>query len=618
MPPYRGVFGLVMVNGSSVRRGLLVASLGGMVLLGGQSAQAQAPSQACHTVLESPPLEGLARKLGGSELDMGLLGSQLVNELVDAVCSGEITRWAGASCQGSANMDELRRRVALDILRLPVQINVSVSPRAQEVELSLALAAAVADTWLVQGDLAWFAQRLQAEARPTPEFLRDACALGAPRTSLQASIHISTFLTELSRLDRSLPKGEQVEQLSQVVQRLGVGDTSSLRVKGLITRVIEEYERIQGTIGAPPSIEDWTELGLLSAELFVGQRLDLAGFVTASSQLLRGNLRVSSTEAIAWLSRLGGVIPSSVQTSLDIASAFSLARDEGSAKRILARALLPLGPWSENILTDINLGTVSLSDRGYSFAGDLLLGYQTSDFGVDVRGAVYEYDISKERRIIQISQRELQLEGWLNIGSEKFSVETRAEGKFAYFDSTRISAVPGETLFFDETSYMGRGVGLLGLRAQPSMRFAGGLWLGAGFQYEDYSPLQTLSSTSVSFADETNTALIMEARFRMQWALWPQYLVARLRADGVRYEMARQNQTSLVSAGAVQSSEQSESATTLEAHARGYLDAELARFWGFVPGLYAGFDYLSIDSSSQGTLSSFAPVFGAGIRRVSF
>lgn len=574
-------------------------------------ASASAAEPACDgVVLKSAPVEALTRGMGGTELDAGLLGGSIIQELVAAICDDELRRWAGASCETSSDMDELRRRVAIDVLRLPGQVH-SQSPQAGR-SLEVALAAASVDAWLTQADVRWFAKRVGAEPQPTGAFVANACAVGAPRTKPQGLEEVSRFLTALAEVDRGAPIDEQVAALQAELTRIGV-KASSAQAE-LVRQVIDHAKRLE----TQRTIDGYSALALLSAELVTGRRPELARFLGATERLSRGDLRAGARELTEWLAGLGGAVPSAVTDALDIAAAVALARDEAAAKRALARALLPVGPWAENILADINIGTVSLSDRGYAFAGDLLLGYQTSDFGVDLRGAVYEYDLSKDRRIIQISQRELQLEGWLNLGREELSFEIRGEGKVAFFDSTRISAVPGESLLFDETSYMGRGLGLFGVRAQPSPYFAGGLWLGGGFQYEDYSPLQTQSTTTVTFSDDTNTALILEARLRAQWAFWPQTLVARVRADAVRYEMARQSQATLVSGGSVQSSESSESAVTLEAHVRGYVDLELARLFGFVPGVYGGFDSLSIDSSSQGELSSFGPVFGVGVRRVSF
>ena len=57
-----------------------------------------------------------------------------------------------------------------------------------------------------------------------------------------------------------------------------------------------------------------------------------------------------------------------------------------------------------------------------------------------------------------------------------------------------------------------------------------------------------------------------------------------------------------------------ESATQTEVKARIFLDADIARAFGFVPSLNTGFDYFQLDATS-GSRSTLVPVFGAGIRR---
>ncbi len=62
----------------------------------------------------------------------------------------------------------------------------------------------------------------------------------------------------------------------------------------------------------------------------------------------------------------------------------------------------------------------------------------------------------------------------------------------------------------------------------------------------------------------------------------------------------------------------SETTVQIEAHGRLFLDAEVARLFGFVPSLFAGVDHFSVETDSQGSNFTTLPVFGAGIRRVAF
>ena len=235
-------------------------------------------------------------------------------------------------------------------------------------------------------------------------------------------------------------------------------------------------------------------------------------------------------------------------------------------------------------------------------------------FGGDARGALYEYDLGDENSFLQISQREVGIEGWLELGSPAFKFEARLEGKYVYLDSTRLD--PGGD-FLDETSNLARGVLLVGLRGQPASTVALGAWIGGGYQYEDYSPLLVSTSQQVLLSDETRSTVVLEARLRAQLDVWPRYLALRARADFTRYSVGRQTESTLLQPGSVQNSQSAEDVTTTELHARGFLDVEAARFLGFVPGLFGGVDYLSIESDTS-SVSGTSPVFGAGVRQVSF
>jgi hypothetical protein len=52
----------------------------------------------------------------------------------------------------------------------------------------------------------------------------------------------------------------------------------------------------------------------------------------------------------------------------------------------------------------------------------------------------------------------------------------------------------------------------------------------------------------------------------------------------------------------------------MEIFARGFLDADIARFFGFVPAIHAGTNVFVVSSNGAST-SDVVPVFGVGIRR---
>ena len=55
----------------------------------------------------------------------------------------------------------------------------------------------------------------------------------------------------------------------------------------------------------------------------------------------------------------------------------------------------------------------------------------------------------------------------------------------------------------------------------------------------------------------------------------------------------------------------------VEFHMRLFADAEIARFFGFVPALSVGFDLFST-TAAGGSLLTVAPVFGVRLRRTVF
>src|SRR5690606_1679757 len=120
---------------------------------------------------------------------------------------------------------------------------------------------------------------------------------------------------------------------------------------------------------------------------------DVARLSGQLPSLLSGDPRSSLKASLQLLKSFNLAPPDAVDTSLDVTAALAVAKDERAAKLAIARAVLPIGPWAENLLADLNIGAVSLSDRGLNITGDALLGYQGSGVGGDVRGALYEYDL---------------------------------------------------------------------------------------------------------------------------------------------------------------------------------------------------------------------------------
>jgi hypothetical protein len=317
---------------------------------------------------------------------------------------------------------------------------------------------------------------------------------------------------------------------------------------------------------------------------------------------------------------VAGLAPSTsaLSDAASLGARLAVARDEDEARRILRAVLLGLGPWSEPLLFDINGDIPRLDSNDLNIIGDLTLGYNAQKWGVVGNGALHEYELTTTDIITDTSSRDGTVEGWLTFdAAPDWRVELRAVGRVALYDTTKINLRPGANVLADETSWMGRGALLGSVRYQPGTRFAAGLWAGLGAQYELYSRLDVgaADAQQASELDETTVSLLLNGRARVQYALVPNILAARLRVDFQRFGLTRDSQVVQFMAGTTPTvSAQAESATQTEVYTRVFLDADVAKVLGFVPSVNTGFDYFRLDATS-GSRDTLVPVFGAGVRR---
>jgi hypothetical protein len=354
----------------------------------------------------------------------------------------------------------------------------------------------------------------------------------------------------------------------------------------------------------------------------IGQPADTAQEVRSLGLALVEGQLSSAAEITANLGRVAGIIsvaPATLDAMLTTAK-LSLARDEDEARRILRRLIVPLGPWSDPILFDINGDLPKLNRDETKIVGDATLGYNGRAWGIVGTGALREYDLSGGETIAQTSVRDGTLESWFTLDpSPAVRIELRLMMRAAYYDTTNIYLAPGsKQTLADETSTLGKGLLLASMRYQSS-RFATGLWVGGGGQYESYERLEVGAPGARQFAllDQASTTAIFTGRLRVQYQVVPSILAARVRVDAQRFSITRDGTNVTGVAGMITSSSPSEEANQTEMQARLFLDAEVARFASFVPALNAGFDYFALDSSSSHR-STLVPVFGIGVRRDTF
>jgi hypothetical protein len=564
-----------------------------------------------------------------SALQTGAGADLLVGELVSHVCAEPgVTTWVPAVCQplgeGPALL-ELRRRLLSDLVTLPrrsAERDGKLGSLSAEVRASLALITAA-----LSPDAAW---RLVQELAPQGSC--EAASLTEPPAAdvaARAAQLVARVLADGARLDRPAAYYELV--LQKELQRLRQEATLTPATLAAAKDLLAALKAVQGARvpkDAAALEARLTDLArLLQAALQAVSTSQLVTVPTSSVELvraaLRGELEALASQAVTLARQAAGASISEAQArAIETAVRFALARDEDEAKRIVRGLIVPLGRWSESVLFDINADIPSLERGDFRVVGDALLGYNGKSWGITGQGALAEYDFSTAQQIAETTAADGGLESWLalSLGQERRTkLELRLFGRAALYDTSHTTAAgaPGLTgdSLSDETSIMARGGLLASVRYQPGERFAGGLWLGAGAQYEWYD---TADFADQTFDSQTNESigLLLQGRVRVELAIVPRWLVSRLRVDAQRYALTRSALSE--SFGMMNTSTESQlSAEQIEVKARLFLDAEVARFGGFVPSVNAGFDS-AFFSSDQESHSSVVPVVGAGIRRDAF
>ncbi|MCC6213635.1 MAG: hypothetical protein IT376_02115 [Polyangiaceae bacterium] len=629
-----------LAHAGAQRRGRLALQPGAWLVL----AAATLPSPAfaaparpagaprCAAPTASPLTRRPADSARPAALEAGAAGDLVVRELLRAACTAPHARWLPASCAPfeGGGLAELHSRLALDLGRAPsTLLSRSGSGTPPEQRSALLAASALVDVALASPSVEGLAWRLARAPEGAAEFAADPCSDRA-RISSADPVAVAAALLEVLL---ALPSGAQPADAEAAIARAlanarvtGNAEALDPARRALVPALRRAFTDAQAQRAAPAErlpalVRAYARLVAAALSVVEGRPADTD--VTLAPRLVdplaRGDLRGATAAALGLVRALApDSLPESLAVVVEVMSAVAQAPDEDAARAALVRLLVPLGPWAEHVLFDANLGAVRLDDRDFTFAGDALLGYQGEALGIIARGALYEYDFTSDQRIVQTTHAEGGLDAWWVSSGSAWRFELRGEGGVSLLDTTRIGLAPGDTPFADETSLLGRGLLLAALRWQPSGDAAAGLWLGGGAQYEDYTPLAVPRGGVVTLASETSLTAIAQARLRVQLALVPRWVGLRLRADVLRYEVRRDRELFVVGPGAVTSSATSEQTVQLEAHGRVFLDAEVARLAGFVPGVFGGVDHYSVDAPSAGATSATAPVFGGGIRRVTF
>ncbi len=576
-------------------------------------------------------LDALAARVAPeSAFRTGAGGDLLVSELVSHVCKSTAKGWLEATCApfgpGPA-LPELRKRLLLDVAKLPARAAAQNQALDAEQRLRASVALALLDAATSSGgpyELAAELARLAAPQQVERWCSADDSAPPKNETLSTAAFVLLRVLADGPALDR--PDAYYEAVIAKALGAVRGQDVQLSRATRTAVRELLAALRVlkkQAAGATPPGpaelVARLDQLSIVTASIIAIVR-DQPFAVPLSSRnlaraVLEARLDAALDQAFAAAQELGHTaVDARQREALDAAVRFALAEDEEHAERILRSLILPLGRWSERVLFDINADIPSLESGDFKVVGDLLLGYNGKSWGIAGQGALAEYDFSTGNIIAETTSIGGSLESWYagNV-SRSVKLEGRLVGKTSLYDTSKTATASS---FGDETSIMGGGSLLGSVRYQPGERFAGGLWLGAGAQYEWYDTSQFANQTANLDTTES-LGLLVNARLRLELAIVPRWLVTRLRVDALRVDIHRESLNTLAGSGMVTTTAEVEQATQVEVHTRLFLDAEVARLAGFVPSLNGGFDSISFDAPGD-SHSAFVPVFGAGIRRDAF
>ena len=567
-----------------------------------------------------------------SSLQTGAVGDLLVGELTGAVCKQSAAgQWLASTCGptgGEPALIALRHNLVRDVAELPARAAERSGLQPQQLPGQQELRATVAFVRAALSDNAPYELAAQLATRVLDQSYVaswcDANDSGVNLPNLDSSAKAAYVLFRLLADGRSFDRPDEyyrsviMTALAGSIQPSAVVDEAVARLMPALRALTQLQLRLNaGSFSTTELVERVRLLITVSDSLFTistGQRFVLpAPAPELVIALLQARLEAAVSSALAIVQNASFAPVSSENAKMiGVAVRFALARDEAEAKRILRGLILPLGPWSENILFDINGDIPQLESGEFKLVGDALLGYNARSWGIAARGSFAEYDFSTRTRLSETTVADGSLESWfVSSTTAKLRFELRLVARASLYDTNQSNAG-----FSDETSVMGRGSLLGSVRYQPGTRAAFGLWLGGGAQYESYDGGDYVSRTAVINDTET-FGYLLNARVRAEVVIIPSWFTSRLRVDGQRFELTRARLETVAGGGTVTETASTELAEQIEITTRLFLDAEVLRLGGFVPSLNAGFDSVIFRSNTE-SHDAFVPVFGAGIRRETF
>jgi hypothetical protein len=582
---------------------------------------------------DGAPLEPQLAELAAHELEKagsfhpGPLGEALISEIVGQICSGpEIEAALSATCgvPRAADARELRSRLVLDTVRLVTEhARTLVSSKGYSTEVGETAVLGVALKVLLHGATPMeLARELAASA---PDALRQDCSLDAQATGIARNWQIAAVLiAELQAVEPTTPDSELRSIALNVLLVTGARPSPNLSSvqEAALVALRDDLVRARALAAKPLDAAGYGQLtaalaGAAAHSLTVAfdrpvpVPLRAAAVATALAQGdVDGAIRVAAEQML-------GVDAGAAARALSFGIRVARARSEEEAKAMLARTALGLGPWADRFVAALNLGVPVLESDDFKVSGDAKLGYNAEAWGVLGRCFLNYYDLTSDVLLVDNLLGGGSAEGWYTFNAQgSVKVELRADVGASLYSTTSIPLNnPAANVISDEDSVMVRGSALAGLRLESSSA-ALGFWLGAGAESETYNELTVDANNNPSIQDASTGHLMLTGRLRAQFPLVTDVLVGRVRVDALRHAITRES-VELDIGDRVTTTTTAESSDQLELGSRAYVDLELARFFGFVPAVEGGVDYVSL-ADATGTVSTVVPVFGIGIRRTEF
>ena len=561
----------------------------------------------------------VARLPTSPELQTGALGDKLIGQLVEVACVEKARPWLPSTCAspGPNGIEELRRRVMGDVARLPTKSIERYAATTAEAQAIARAVLAVIDTLLTDGSIETLARNLAGN------LCVSVSVAGVPVSEIETAARVLSRVLEeppselveeqVKRLEAAL----KAESENAVDEALSPVRRDALKVLAEALAKSAAEKRGKSSKPSPREIIRRSfEVATAAVTLARGTEFTIpTKWVDPIIALVDGGIEGAIDAQLALITGPGAAgeritAGEAVRTGLKVAS----VQSKDDAMRIIRSKLL--GPWSEPFLFDLNVVKPILARGTLQFGGDFAIGYAGKKLGIRAQGGYSSYNLDDGRTISLTNKAVGSMDFWLTLGHTKTRFDLRTNAELAFYGTTVFDRDNGSGKTFGyESSINYRGNLSVGIRHEPNSRLAVGFWMAGGIQYELYTPfkLQTGDDAGLDIGVSNSASLNFQARLRAQYQLFPEYVALRLQSDLQRHRMVRAALAFTVDDMGPHVTGEAVTAAQIEWRTRLFIDAEVARFLGFVPGATAGFDFINRDGDTS--VSTFVPIFGIGVRR---